>query len=395
MTGAPLAVGVLADDLTGALASAALLREAGMHAVVQWDRREPPPRATAVVADMRTRDYGADPGARAEAWAAHLRALRCRRIELRIDSTLRGAPAAELAGALAGAGYQDPRVLAVPAFPSAGRTVRGGELHAPGVSPPITGLPIAPLLFGAGDVGLIGVETIERGADAVLAAITGAAGRTRFLADATHDGHLRTLAEAADRLAGHDGDGGRGLLTVSPGAWLRHHRPPPAHRYPLVVLSSATATNSEQLAMLRRARATHVLGAHAVLAGEAAVNWTAIRRDAAAVVVETITRRATDPAAASRLFTMAARAAALVVEDGGRHDMTCGGIVVGGGATGSALMDALDVGELVADGEIAPLCPHATVAAGRWAGLPVITKGGLVGGPETLMQLVEALTKEM
>jgi D-threonate/D-erythronate kinase len=390
VTRAPLSVGVLADDLTGALASAALLREAGMHAVVQWHRREPPPRATAMVADMRTRDYGADPGVRAEAWAAHLRALRCRRIELRIDSTLRGAPAAELAGALAGAGFQDPWVLAVPAFPSAGRTVRGGELHAPGVSPPITGLPIAPLLFGDQDVGLVGVETIERGADAVLAAMT-AAGGTRFLADATHDGHLRTLSEAADRLA----DDARGLLTVSPGAWLRHHRPPPRHCFPLVVLSSATATNAEQLATLRRTRAAQVVGAHAVLAGEAAVDWAAVRRDAAAVVVETITRPAVDPAEASRLFTIAARAAALVVDDGGRHDMTCGGIVVGGGATGSALMDALDVGELVADGEVAPLCPHATVAAGGWAGLPVITKGGLVGGPETLMQLVEALSKEM
>jgi uncharacterized protein YgbK (DUF1537 family) len=385
---------VLADDLTGALASAALLREAGLHTVVQWHRREPPPRATAIVADMRTRDYGVDPAARAEAWAAHLRALRCRRIELRIDSTLRGAPAAELAGALSGAGLEDPWVLAVPAFPAAGRTVRGGELHAPGVSPPITGLPIAPLLFGDREVGLVGVETIERGAEAVLAAMR-AAGTTRLLADATHDGHLRTLSEAADRLAGGEGGGGRGLLTISPGAWLRHHRPPPPHRYPLVVLSSATATNAEQLAMLRRARPTHVLGAHAVLAGEAAVDWAAVRRETAAVVVETITRPAADAAEASRLFTTAARAAALVVDEGGRHDMTCGGIVVGGGATGSALMDALDVGELVADGEIAPLCPHATVAAGRWAGLPVITKGGLVGGPETLMQLVEALTKEM
>ncbi|WP_028921251.1 four-carbon acid sugar kinase family protein [Pseudonocardia acaciae] len=383
-------VGVLADDLTGALASAALLREAGMRAVVQWRRGEPPARASALVADMRTRDYGADPAARAEAWAAHLRGLGCRRIELRIDSTLRGAPAAELAGALAGAGLKDPWVLAVPAFPSAGRTVVRGELRAPGVTPPINGLPIGPLLFGDRDAEVLDIETIERGADAVLAAMAGA-GTTRFVADGTGEAHLRTLAEAADRLA-QPGDRERGLLTVSPGAWLRYHRPPLPESYPLVVLSSATATNAEQLAALRGSRAAQVFDARAVLSGEAVVDWDSVRRDAAAVVVETISRPAAE---ASGLFTEAARAAARVVEDGARHDMVCGGIVVGGGATGSALMDALEVGELVADGEVAPLCPHATVAAGRWTGLPVITKGGLVGGPETLTRLVEAVTKEM
>jgi uncharacterized protein YgbK (DUF1537 family) len=83
-----------------------------------------------------------------------------------------------------------------------------------------------------------------------------------------------------------------------------------------------------------------------------------------------------------------------VIEDGAQRDLVCGGVVVGGGATGSALMDALGIAELVADGEVAPLCPHATVATGHWAGLPVITKGGLVGGPDTLTLLVDTLAKE-
>jgi uncharacterized protein YgbK (DUF1537 family) len=67
------------------------------------------------------------------------------------------------------------------------------------------------------------------------------------------------------------------------------------------------------------------------------------------------------------------------------------GIVVGGGATGSALMDVLGARRLIAHGEVAPLCPRATVADGPWVGLPVFTKGGLVGGPQTLTRLVEAL----
>jgi D-threonate/D-erythronate kinase len=394
MSRPPLPVGVLADDLTGALASAGLLREAGLRAVVQWRQREPAAGATALVVDMRTRDYGTDPATRAASWAAHLRALRCRRIELRIDSTLRGSPAAELAGALDGLGRDDPWVLAVPAFPSAGRTVRDGALHASEVDPPIIGRAIAPVLFGRPErVAVLGLEIVERGPKAVVDAIREA--RTSwFLADSTGEEHLATLAEAAELLLTDVTDRARGLLTVSPGAWLRYHRPPLPHPYPLVVLSSATTTNAAQLATLRRNRPTQVLAAREVLTGEAEVDWPAVRRDDAAVVVETISQPADDPAQAWVLSTLAARAAARVVEDGAHRDLVCGGIVVGGGATGSALMDALGIGELVADGEVAPLCPRATVAAGDWAGLPVITKGGLVGGPDTLTQLVDTLGAE-
>jgi D-threonate/D-erythronate kinase len=390
----PLPVGVLADDLTGALASAARLREAGLRAVVQWRQQEPAAGATALVVDMRTRDYGTDPAVRAASWAAHLRALRCRRIELRIDSTLRGAPGAELSGALSGLALDDPWVLAVPAFPSAGRIVRDGALHAPSVDPPIIGRPIAPVLFERPErVAVLGLDTVERGPKEVVGAIRGSA-TSWFIADSTGEEHLATLAEAAELLLADPDGRARGLLTVSPGAWLRYHRPPLPHPYPLVVLSSATATNAAQLDTLRRARPTQVLAAHDVLTGGAAVNWAAVRRDGAAVVVETITRPAADDAQAWVLSTLAARAAARVVEDGAQRDLVCGGIVVGGGATGSALMDALGIGELVADGEVAPLCPHATVASGQWAGLPVITKGGLVGGPETLTQLVDTLGAE-
>lgn len=384
-----LAIGVLADDLTGAMASAASLREAGLTPVVQWRWGEPPARASALVVDMRTRDYGADPAARAASWAAHLRALRCRRVELRTDSTLRGAPAAELAGTLEGLGWDDPWVLAVPGFPSAGRSVRDGALHAPSVSPPISGRPIAAVLFDRPERAVtIPVRTIDEGTEAVLAAIHGAA-TNWLLADTTNEDHLVTLADAAERLV--TDPAGRSLLTLSPGAWLRYHRPPLPHPYPLVVLSSATATNADQLATLRRARATRVLAARAVLTGDANLDWTAVRRDSAAVVVETITDAAADPAQAWVLSTLAARAAAQVIEDGAYRELVCGGIVVGGGATGSALMDALGISELVCDGEVAPLCSQATVSTGRWAGLPVITKGGLVGGPETLTQLVDSI----
>jgi uncharacterized protein YgbK (DUF1537 family) len=373
-----LPFGVLADDLTGALASAALLREAGLRTVVQWERRPPPATADALVVDMRTRDYGIDPRRRAAEWADFLRDQRCRTVELRIDSTLRGTPKAELTGVLAGHGESGCRVLAVPAFPSAGRTVRDGALHVPAAG--IDGRPVAPLLFDDPDtvVGLP-VQLVERGADAVVTAVRAAAAH-RFLADATGEGHLRVLAEAAAHL-----ERDRPLLTVSPGAWLRYRRPAAPHRFPLVVLSSATTTNAEQLAFLRQARRT-------VLARPGrAPDWPTVRREDAVLVIETISHPAADEAEAARLSGRAAGAAGELLAHGARHGSVPAGIVVGGGATGSALMDVLGARRLIAHGEIAPLCPHATVADGPWAGLPVFTKGGLVGGRQTLTQLVEAL----
>jgi uncharacterized protein YgbK (DUF1537 family) len=385
----PLPVGVLADDMSGALASAGSLAAAGLRPVVQWRHQAPPISATALVADMRTRDYGRDPAFRARSWAAHLVALRCRRIELRIDSTLRGDPGAELAGTLAGVPWRDPVVLAVPGFPAAGRTVAHGRLRVLALDGPDTD--IATVLFGGpSGAGVLQAALVEQGVEAVLHAIRESS-KVRFVADTCTEDHLRTLAAVADVLAGED----RGLLTLSPGAWLRYLRPARPRRYILVVISSDTAVNHEQLARLRCAHRASVLHARALLGGTAAVDWTSVDAGADVLVVETISQPVSDRADAWMLSAMAARAADLLLDDGAGHDMVCAGIVVGGGQTGSALMDALGATRVVAHGEVAPLCPLGTVADGEWVGLPLITKGGLVGGCSTLTELVDRLREEV
>jgi uncharacterized protein YgbK (DUF1537 family) len=389
MTTSPLAAGVLADDLTGALASAGLLAEAGLRPVVQWLRHPPARGATALVADMRTRDDSTDPRLRAASWAAYLASLGCRRIELRMDSTLRGAPAAELAGVLSVPGWAGSRVLAVPAFPGAGRTVVGGRLHVRGAAHRAGGRQIAPLLFGdQAPVAMLGITLIEQGPAAVAAAARAAAAR-RLVADSLTEAHLRTVAAAAALLAG---DGA--LLTVSPGAWLRYLPPLAPPPYVLVVLSSRTSANQAQLAALRRCHPVTVAHAGVLLAGLAPVDWQAVAERRQVIVVETISRPAAGDADAWLLAGLAARAAGYVLDQGARHGLGCAGIIAGGGQTASALMDVLGVTRMLGGGELAPLCPHGTVADGDWAGLRVVTKGGLVGGPGTLASLVTALREE-
>lgn len=365
--------------------------------MVQWRPEHVSGAVTAVVADMRTRDYGTDARVRARNWAAHLRAAGCARLELRTDSTLRGAPADELSGALAGWAVPDPWVLAVPAFPEAGRTVTDGRLILADPAAPGHGTRVGRVLFpetADAEVAHLPAAHVDRGPEAVADAIVAAAasGLRRFVADATREEQLRTLARAAGSLIGRKVP----LITVSPGAWLRYCEPAePSPSYVLVVVSSATRPNQEQLAELRRRRRTVVVDARELVAGRRRVDWPAVRQGGTAVVVETVSAYPDDTAEAWLLAAAAARAAAFVLEDGhDRGGCRPAGIVVSGGQTASALMDALGVRWLDADGELAPLCPQARLSGGVWTGLRIVTKGGLVGTADTLSDLVDALWRD-
>lgn len=381
-----LDIGVLADDLTGAHASAARLGEAGHRARVVWRPQAPPAGVTALVADMRTRDYGVDPYGAARSWTGRLRALGVRRIELRIDSTLRGTPADELSGVLDALEGEDPAtVLCVPAFPSAGRTVRDATLHVPGVELPAERRDVAARVFGPRAPGAVTLRLadLRAGRAAGHFARMAECGARLFVADAETDDDLRRLAAMADRaesvLPGP-------LVTVSPGAWLRFRTVPARTRFALVVLSSDTAVNRGQLDRLTRERTCLVRNARELLSGREPV---AVPPDVQVVVLETLSSTARDEVDAWILSTLAARAAGLLLDTtgGGR----CAGIVCGGGQTASALMDTLGADHLDVRGEPEPLCPMSVLGSGPYAGMPIVTKGGLVGGPDTLAHLVSVV----
>jgi uncharacterized protein YgbK (DUF1537 family) len=370
-------IGVLADDLTGALASAARLRERGLDPLVVWRANDLPDafRPRAVVVDMRTRDAPRGPRTTACEWARRLRELGCRRFEQRIDSTLRGAPAEELAGLLEGAGLQDAIVVAVPAFPDAGRICHSGRQRAKGTTREVE---VAPALFGS--------EPAEVVAPQALVDRVRAGAVRRFVVDGADDADLRATAHHVAALE----DDGAPLVTASPGGWLRHHpaaaRPGP--EIVLVVLGSNTALNHRQLDALRAAWPV-------VVAGTADPDWDAVARGGRTVVVETIARSEPDDERRDpRLADEAADAAAALLGRAHERGLRCRGVVASGGHMASRLVDALGARRLGVAGEIAPLCPRGVLHGGPWSGLPVVTKGGLVGEDATLATLVENLWKE-
>lgn len=385
------AIGILADDLTGALGSAARLRAGGLEPVLVWRPEDLPDgfRPRGVVVDMRTRDAPLGPRETAAEWARRLRALGCERYEQRIDSTLRGHPREELAGLLAGAGLEDAVVVAVPAWPDAGRVCVGGIQR--GASREID---VADALFG-------GPAEIVRPPE-LLAVV--ARGATRVVIDGESDADLLAAARAVEALDVP-------VVTASPGGWLQYH--PLAARadtgFVLVVLGSNTELNHRQLAALLAAPDSVVAGVGAVPRrhngatalepdghdGIAEDGWAALARGGMTLVVETIAdstpddvRR--DPGLADR----AADAAAALLGEAHERGLRCRGLVASGGHMASRLVDALGAQRLAVGREVAPLCPRGTVAGGAWSGLPVITKGGLVGSDDTLRTLVDDLWKD-
>jgi uncharacterized protein YgbK (DUF1537 family) len=358
-------IGVLADDLTGALGSAARLRRSGLEPVVVWRPEDLPdafnPRA--VVVDMRTRDSPAGPRATAREWARRLRERGCARYEQRIDSTLRGEPSEELAGLLDGAQLGDAVVVAVPAWPDAGRVCVGGRQRARGTTREIE---VAPALFGEEPAEVVGPQAL---AERVRAGAV-----RRFVVDGESDADLLAAAEAVGALDGP-------VVTASPGGWLQYH--PVAARagaeFVLVVLSSNTALNHRQLDALRAARD--------VVATAGAEGGT--------VLIDTISESQPDDAHRDpRHADEAAAAASALLACAQERGLRCRGIVASGGHLASVLVDALGAQRLSVSGEVAPLCARTTIAGGPWSGLPVVTKGGLVGDDDTLAVLVDDLWKE-
>jgi D-threonate/D-erythronate kinase len=376
-------IGVLADDLTGALGSAARLRDGGLETLVVWRAEELPEafRPRAVVVDMRTRDAPAGPRATALAWSRRLRELGCARFEQRIDSTLRGAPAEELAGLLEGAGLGDAVVIAVPAFPDAGRVCVGGRQRAAGTSREVE---VAPALFGPD-------ASVDVVAPGDLADRVRAGDATRFVVDGADDDDLRVAAEAVGALERD----GVPVVTSSPGGWLRHHPVAAGTRaeFVLVVLGSNTAGNHRQLDALRDGREAVVVVPAG--AGDPAPGSDPLAAGGATVVVETISGSEPDDERRDpRLADHAADAAAALLGRAHERGLHCRGVVASGGHMASRLVDALAADCLGVLGEVAPLCPRAMLAGGPWSGLPVVTKGGLVGEDGTLALLVDDLWRE-
>jgi len=381
--------GIQADDLTGACDAGAQFAARGLATIVLL-AGAPWPTQPAAVTVVDTESRGLDPEA-ARQRAREAGALLARRAGLlykKVDSTLRGAVAAEIAGMLGGVDLT--RVLLAPAFPAQGRTVVDGivSVHGRPASEtavarepafPPTGSSALALLGASGPhpVVALPLALVRRGSDRVRESLERFDGA--FVADAETDVDLDTLASAARPVAtlfagsaglaaalasGLGGDARAVKLVegedeAAPGRLgaVRGERRPGSSL--LVVAGSAHPATRAQVARFRDRGGS-------VLEPADADDFEKPGRRA-----ETVERLAA-----------AARAS---VE---RHRP--GMLLLAGGETAVAVVRALEASGLRLDGEVEPGVAGGRLLDGPFAGLPLVTKAGGFGDPDTLVRLQAA-----
>jgi 3-dehydrotetronate 4-kinase len=406
-------LGCIADDFTGATDLASTLVRQGMRTVVLLGQPAPGakvPDADALVIALKSRSIAASEAvARSRACLEWLRAAGCRQFFFKYCSTFDSTDEGNI-GPVAEALLEDldePFTVACPAFPANARTVYRGHLFVGDVLLSESSLrhhPLNPMSDPSlprvlarqmlGRVGLIGYETVERGAPAVRAAIDAARGQgvRVAIADALSDAHLLTLGAACADLKLVTGGSGiamglpanfrdRGLLRAQDSAAL-----PGIDGASAVLAGSCATATREQVARMKTWAPVHELVpaqlADPQRAVAAALDWARARLADGPVLicssadpqqVEHARAQLGEQAGAIIERALAAIAVGLV-EAGVRR------LVVAGGETSGAVVGAMGLSALRIGAEIDPGVPWTASEGER--PLLLALKSGNFGGPD-------------
>ncbi len=402
---------ILADDLSGAADCGIVCSQAGLRTLVILGDRDATPGTEVLAVDADTRG-------RAEADAvAETERLTQRyagpgvRLYKKLDSTLRGHVGAELAAALRARRQHGPAfIVFAPAYPATGRTTVGGVQRLHGVpleqtemwrreAIPHRALPCEMLERAGLRTGLIGLDQVRRpGLEHAMAA----GDRDAVVCDAETEADLQAIAAAASRLGpGVIWAGSAGLARYLPAAvgLAGPAAPvvvPPAAGPILFVVGSLSATSHTQVAALMRQPGMQLLTVPpAVLrAGRQDPRWAAQERllDAAlGTGGDVVTVLGRDPGDAPLDLAEGLRLCHALAALAAPHVSRIGALVSTGGETARAVLQAFRADGLHLAGEIEPGVP-LSVAEGIHH-LPVVTKAGAFGTPETFVHCRHVLRR--
>jgi uncharacterized protein YgbK (DUF1537 family) len=210
---------IVADDLTGAADSAIAFAKRRLSTRVVWGDARPEPHAGtfALSFDVASRALDAASAARRHVDVLDRCATGRPRVYKKIDSTLRGHPAAEIAAMLdmLGARESVDRAILAPAFPAGGRTTRDGRVFVHGVPLEFTEFwpegrdperaALVPLLEGAGlHAHLVPLDTVRGPPTRLAAALCPrdpSHGPAIAICDAESEADLDRIAAATPRSA--------------------------------------------------------------------------------------------------------------------------------------------------------------------------------------------------
>ena len=415
-------LGCIADDFTGATDLASMLVRNGMRAVQLIGvpgATDPVPDADAIVVALKSRTIPAADAVRMSldslAW---LQRAGCRQYLFKycstFDSTDHGniGPVADALVAALGTGF----AIACPALPANGRTVYQGHLFVNGVPLHESGMqdhPLTPMKDPNlvrvlsrqtdGTVGLVPFPTLERGPGAIRDALGQAReqGRRYAIVDALTDAHLMAIGEAVAQHALITGGSGVAMglpETYRRAGLLESHaadalEPVPGHA--AVLAGSCSRATLYQLGAARDRLPTLELDPLATPDADAlarqALDWAGEKLGASPIViaasappdrVAALQARLGRDAAGTLVERTMARIAQGLVSAGVRR------LVVAGGETSGAVVEALGVTRLQIGPEIDPGVPW-TRAEGSGPAMLLALKSGNFGGRDFFLQAFE------
>jgi uncharacterized protein YgbK (DUF1537 family) len=370
----PIHLAILADDLTGALDAGAPFARRGFGVEVWMEgvgERAPARVGVDVLAvNLGTRHVAPrTAGPWAARAAAALRAAGVNRFFKKMDSTLRGPWAEELA-AVRGVHPTGP-VVVCPAFPAQGRTVRDGRVMLLGEA--CGELPAALRAVGGRAASLPALGGLGRGAARAALRAACEPSPQYIVADASEDADLAALIAAA-RAERLDGllCGAAGLAAAWAASLRPRARPAPIAlpRLPrvLVVSGSQQAIARAQVAAVERAIRAQVLPPGTLSVLTPAATGPAERAD---------------PRVAAALGDAAARQ---------YGERPFEGLVLTGGETATRVLRALGARRLRLEDEWEAGVPLSRPLEGAAAGRLCVTKAGGFGDHQCLARLLEQLT---
>lgn len=439
---------IVADDLTGGNACGALFAEAGLRTITVTGTSQ----TEKVDLDVLLDDYDAvvlnadsrhlPPEKAAELTDALVTvAGDVDLVSCRIDTTLRGnvGPSAEAAikarrRAAESAGSPLKRVvgLCVPAFPAAGRTTVQGQQLLEGrllehtelkhdVRSPMHTSDIESILRTGTDLDchLIDISTVLEGRWAIRAEVLTAIGNGAevIIADALTTDHVdlvgstvaaltREVAELPADAPGHnarlDAELRNGEMldwvTIDPGpgslALALSLLPTRSNGVILGISGSATEVTRVQLAKLNEDPTVMLI--RTVLDGnnlpdvEATLDRIEAVTSARAIIIATVLESADLLELNDEQSEMTTKRLAMIAAAVMRSPVVTGLYTTGGDVT-AMVMRALSAVGMEIEKEIVPLAVGGRLVGGRADGLPIVTKGGLIGDANTAVQCLDYL----
>jgi len=395
-------LGVVADDLSGAMDTGLQLGKRGLHTLVSLCGDDLPD-AEALVVSTESRASSAEEAVRLVEKAA--RQMHGRTVYKKIDSTLRGNIGAETTALMKDLGYE--RAIVAPAFPEQGRIVSEGELfvsgrplhrtaYAKSLPGPVKSSRVQDILAQRSRYLCSHVELrkVERGPWGLVRALESHITRL-IVVDAITREHLDIIARAIVLSQGRWLPcGSAGLAeswakALSPAEATSPTRPPATGKPVLIIAGSRQRITTTQV---RTAASKLDLTVIPFLASGGLENADAIAAQArehllvGESVILTSARDTFIQGGEARVADGLARLASALC---GECDLA--GFVLTGGDIALAVCAAIDATAIQITAEIEPGIPMGILQGGLAEGMPVVTKAGGFGSPQAFIAALNYL----